>query len=102
MRFSTIILYAYLFDKDTDTTYKDLVSEEERKRHDRRVPRCALRSWNFSTFRYLYHSGNDQALINATGHDHKSFNSLLSLFTPFFKYWTVAVYTNDIRKKTFL
>ena len=97
MKFSTIIIYTYIF--DSETAYKDLVNDRERKRPDRRVPRCALRAWRYSTFLYLYHIKNDQALINATGHDHTSFDALLSLFTPYFKYWTVDIGTTKIRRK---
>ena len=72
----------------TTTLYKKWLSEEDRRRRDRRIPRSALRMWNFSSFRYLYLSGNNQALINATGHDHASFNKLLKLFEKTYLYWT--------------
>ena len=60
--------------------YKDIISMEGRRRRDRRIPRCALRSYAYSSFRTLYLSGNDQALLNLTGFDHSTFlNSLQNL-----------------------
>ena len=97
MRYSTLILYAYLL--DNDIPYKMLLELEERRRYDRRVPRCALRPFVYSSFKYLYLSKNDQALINATGHDHSSFNSLLELFQQYYKFWTMETYSGIICKK---
>ena len=68
------------------TPYKKMLSLEDRRRRDRRIPRQALRTWVYSPFRYLYLSGNNQALINATGHDHASFSKLLGLFRDWFAF----------------
>ena len=84
---------------DYSPSYKRWLSSEDRQRRDRRIPRCALRKWNFSSFRYLYISGNNQALINATGHDHTSFRKLLRLFSDLYIYWTWDLKTNMIRPK---
>ena len=84
---------------DYSPSYKRWLSSEDRQRRDRRIPRCALRKWNFSSFRYLYISGNNQALINATGHDHTSFRKLLRLFSDLYIYWTWDLKTNLIRPK---
>ena len=68
--------------------YKKWSSPEDRRRRDRRIPRCALHTWDFSSFRYLYFSDNNQALINDTGQEHESFRKLLVLFKDYYIYWT--------------
>ena len=71
MKTSTFLLYeAMLDDEKKVTNYKDLLSDKDRIRRDRRIPRAALLKFDYSSFNYLYKSGNDQALLNATGHDH--------------------------------
>ena len=79
--------------------YKKWLNIESRCRRNRRVPRSALRTWKFSSFRYLYLSGNNQALINATGHDHASFSRLLELFRDPFYFNTFDKGTGFIRPK---
>ena len=97
MKLSTkMLVYASC---DTKQSYKDWISNEDRRRRDRRIPRCGLRTWEFSSFRYLYLSGNNQALINATGHDHDSFRKLLRLFSVTYVYWTWDRHTHLIRRK---
>jgi hypothetical protein len=97
MLLSTIILYYQFI--ENEIPYKEWLTLEERQRRDRRVPRCALRPYKYSSFQYLYISGDQQALINATGHDHQSFNALLQLFGPTYKYWTFEDCTGKIRRK---
>ena len=63
-----------------EVTYIQLLDYEDMVRHDRRIPRSALTKCNYSSFKYLYSSGNDQALLNTTGNDHYSFDLLLSKF----------------------
>ena len=48
------------------------------------IQRCAIRPFKYSSCNYLYISGNNQALLNATGHDHNSFGLLLSKFKVMF------------------
>ena len=55
------------------------------RRRDRRYPRISLRPYVESPFKYLLDSGNDQALLNATGVDHEEFMRLLDLFQPIFE-----------------
>ena len=62
--------------------YIKLLTREDRKRRDRRIPRSSLRPYCQSPFRFLFDSGNNQALINATGLNHEVFNDLLRLFEP--------------------
>ena len=68
---------------ETGTPYKKWLDEEDRRRRDRQIPRCVLRTFFYSSFYHLYQSRNDQALLNATGHDFNSFDSLLTLFLPY-------------------
>ena len=41
--------------------------------------------YNLSPFKYMYNSKNEQALLNTTGLDHRTFQELLNLYEPFFK-----------------
>ena len=81
MKLSTRFIFMYVC-ASKKQSYKHLLDENERRRRDRRIPRASLRSYLYSSFRHLYCSGNDQALLNATGHDHASFRRLLVLFKP--------------------
>ena len=76
--------------------YVHLLEQEQVIRRDRRVPRCALRVYRYSTFVYLYSSGNNQALLNATGHDHRSFSVQLQKFKYTFDNHSVCEHTNAI------
>eukprot|EP00536_Pseudo-nitzschia_multiseries_P015207 jgi/Psemu1/41637/gm1.41637_g len=55
-----------------------------RRLKDRRTPRIAIRRHCQSSFTYLFNSGNEQALLNCCGVDHKVFRDLLHLFQPVF------------------
>ena len=57
---------------------------EERRERDRRTPRVALRRHRHSSFRYLFDSGDNQALLNCCGTTHEVFQELLALFKPYF------------------
>ena len=96
MKLSTACL---LYANSKKTTYKHILSESDRRRQDRRIPRSALRPYKDSSFHYLYLSGNDQALINATSHDHASFNKLLLIFKPVYDRYMWGPVEEIIRKK---
>ena len=80
-------------------TFKNSLDIEGRRRRDRRVPREALKTFRFSSFRHLFMSRNDQALLNATGHDHRSFNMLLRKFKRTYDYYMIDSDTGRIRPK---
>eukprot|EP00536_Pseudo-nitzschia_multiseries_P014382 jgi/Psemu1/38488/gm1.38488_g len=61
----------------------------DRRLKDRRTPRIALCQHCQSSFIYLFNSGNEQALLNCCGVDHKVFCDLLHLFQPVFDIYTV-------------
>jgi hypothetical protein len=86
------LLFDYIC-KETET-YKSTLTPEDRRRRDRRIPRCSIRHYNESAFKYLHNSNNDQGLLNLTGLDHASFNELLGLYKPYYK-----LYTWDDKKK---
>ena len=73
-------LYYYYYFIATD----DELSAEEKKRRDRRIPRCAVRRHADSPFKFLFDSGDDQALLNVTAVDHRVFRELLVAFEPFY------------------
>ena len=72
---------------------------EDRRNRDRRIPRIALTNYNNSPFEYLYNSLNDQALLNATGHSHRTLNLLQKKIESYYKYYTFDKDTMQIRKK---
>ena len=85
MKFALLLLLAQEEDKENRKfygRYTRMLTLEERRRRDRRIPRSALRPHCESPFRYLFNSGNDQGLINATGLDFEVFNELLTIFHP--------------------
>ena len=65
------------------------LSAEDKRRRDRRTPRAALKKYRFSSFKYLFDSKNDQALLNCCGLDHAVFAELLSMFEPLFHRYTL-------------
>lgn len=67
--------------------YKMILTEDDRRNRDRRMPRIALKIYKNSPFEYLYNSLSDQALLNATGHNHRTFNLLLKEFEPYYNYY---------------
>ena len=77
-------------------SYKQLLEDEEKVRRDRRIPRAALTVFRYSSITYLYNSGNDQALLNATGHDH---NKLLDKFKLYYHFYTCDDNMGIIRRK---
>ncbi len=64
------------------------LSIEDRQLRQRRIPRISLQDSHQSSWRRLYHSENDQALITLTGFDHATFQYLLQLFQPLFDKYT--------------
>ena len=75
-------MYFYMFVTNSMT-------EEDKRLRDRRTPRCALDCHKHSSFKYLYNSGDDQALLNCCGTTHAVFNELLALFEPYFNSYTL-------------
>ena len=78
-------------------TEDDELSEEDRRRRDRRIPRLSVRKHCFSPFRHLCQSGVDQSLLNCCGVDHKTFRELSDIFTPVFDRHTIDKSTSKIR-----
>jgi hypothetical protein len=91
-----IIYYAYCNNND-----KPQLSDEDRRRRDRRTPRIALKFYRQSSFHYLFQSRNDQALLNCCAVDHTVFQGLLELFEPVFDQHMVDEATGQIRKRLF-
>ena len=61
------------------------LSIENKRRRDKRTPRIAIQAYHKSAFYYMFNSGDDQALLNCCGVDHKVFRQLLHLFQPTFE-----------------
>jgi hypothetical protein len=64
------------------------LSHEDRQLRQRQIPRISLQGAHESSWRRLYHSENDQALVTLTGFDHATFHHLLQLFEPIFDNYT--------------
>lgn len=65
-----------------------MLSQEQKKRRQKRIPRVALLHPHQSSWRKLYTSRNDQALITFTGLDVNAFDALLTRFAPVFDTFT--------------
>lgn len=65
------------------------MSLEEKRRRNCPFPQILLRTFNNSFFNYLYHSGNDQAMLNCKALDHKTFAKLLKIFKPYIDSYTM-------------
>lgn len=63
--------------------YRSL-SAAERQLRQQRIPRDSLLNVHETSWRKLYYSYNNQALITATGLDHPTFEYLLGKFQPIF------------------
>ena len=55
-----------------------VLNKDDQRNRDRLIPRIAMKNYKKSPFEYFYNSLNDQALLNATGHDHCTLNILLT------------------------
>ena len=86
MRLSTLFMYYQMMLERP--SYKQLLEGKEKLRRDHWIPRAALTVFCYSSFTYIYNSGNDQALLNATGHDHKLFDKLLGNFKLYYHFYT--------------
>jgi len=72
---------------------KQFLSIAEKRRRDRRIPRCALLAPGASPFVKLYKSRNEQSLITFTGLDYPSFTYLLNKFEPL--YYRYSCYSRN-------
>ena len=73
---------------DVMRTFRSLLTLEGRRRRAGFVPRASLQAHMASSWRYLYETDNDQALITKTGFDHKVFSDLNNLFSPVFRWYS--------------
>jgi hypothetical protein len=62
--------------------FATLPSLEGRRRCGRCIPRESLQDCSASAFKAVLDLNNDQASLNACGHDHASFQCLVELFEP--------------------
>ena len=95
MALELVFFYCAFLDR---SLYRPQLSDEDKRRRDKRTPRIALRRYPHSSFLYLFRSGDDQALINCCACDHRSFRVLLDLFAPVFNRYTFDKTSGRIRK----
>eukprot|EP00536_Pseudo-nitzschia_multiseries_P006357 jgi/Psemu1/65555/estExt_Genemark1.C_1340006 len=94
-----LALLGYYYDNYLAPNYNNpLLGKEDKERRDCRTPRIAIKRYSQSAFMYLYQSGNNQALLNCCGVNHKVFRELLDLFKPFYNQYTIDKNTGSIRK----
>lgn len=79
--------------------FYNMLSAECRRRRDRRIPREALVHPSMSNWVVLFGSGNDQALITATGFDHETFRWMLPDFEEIYLNYTPNSRTGLIERK---
>ena len=96
MRLPTMMMYYKLM--LSSPSYKQLLDDNNRVWRDRHIPRPALKIYRYSLFNYLYLSGNDEALLNATGHTHKLFD-LLENFKTYYQLYTFDDEIRILRRK---
>ena len=91
------LLLAYLIEDDDQgkddgkvvkSQFLESLTVEERRLRYNRIPRCALTTTENSSFVRLFESGNDQALIAATGLDHVTFEYVKVRFEPMYMAYT--------------
>jgi hypothetical protein len=78
-----LITLILLLDEEDDDN-----SSLQQQRRDKRIPRCALLLPFEAPWEKLFNSGNDQALITATGFDYSAFSLLLNLFIPYYEQYS--------------
>jgi hypothetical protein len=94
-----LFAYYYIFeDEDEDDKKQPGLSLEDRRRRSKRFPRISLQQHKKSAFRFMFNSGNNQALINCCGVDHQVFSDLLVWFEPVFNSYTINRKTGRPRK----
>ena len=82
MKFSSLALNYYFYSEYVveSSMYKSLLDDEAKIHRHRSYPRVAVKHFLFSSFRHLYLSCNDQALLNATGYGHATYALLVRKF----------------------
>jgi hypothetical protein len=75
-----------------DADYRMFLSKDQSRKRSMRIPRCALVHMDYSSFRALYNSRNDQSfIITFTGLDYKSFQYLWTKFHPLYNRYSLYV-----------
>jgi hypothetical protein len=90
-----LFAYYYIFEDDDE---EPGLSLEDRRRRSKCFPRISLQQHKKSAFRFMFNSGNNQALINCCAVDHKVFRELLEWFEPIFNSYTIDRDTGLPRK----
>jgi len=83
-----LLVFAALLDSEnasSSTRFYNALTDEEKRRRDRRIPRPSLLLPFNSAWEMVYKSGNDQGLITLCGLDNKSFRLLHEKFKPYYK-----------------
>ena len=74
--------------------YYHMLSKEKKRNRDRRIPRMSLQDPYDSSWRKLYNSKNNQAMITLTGLDIETFEWLKGLLSPMFNAYSPYKFEN--------
>eukprot|EP00171_Calliarthron_tuberculosum_P003036 IDg3036t1 len=74
------------------------MTQEGRRRRDRRITRAALQHPNMSAFTYLFGSSCNQSLITTCGLDHAAFRILFNRFAPLYNAYSPYSSSGHIRR----
>jgi hypothetical protein len=84
---------------NSNTSFKRLLSIEQRRQRDRRIPRIALLDPSESAWANLYCSGRVSVMITLTGLDYQSFNYLSVKFEKLHSEYTPYSHSGRITLK---
>ena len=82
-------------------SYALYVPPKERRCYNRRLPQCAIRKYTYSPLKYTCDSKNNQALLNTTGLDHKTFQEIVDLYAPYYLRYMCNKRYKEGKKKEF-
>lgn len=92
----------YLFQGDNHgLCFKEGLNAEEKRRRDRRMPRCSIKPYADSLFQHIYECGDDQALFNIRGCTHKVFWGLLQQFEPLYHVYQPNMLTSIVERQKY-
>ena len=100
---SQIALNFYIYTEYVleSSVYKSILDDEAKHYCNRRYPSVAVKKIIYSSFRHLYLSRNDQALLNCTDYDHRTLAVIVRKFHPYYAYYTFDEEIGMIHPKIF-
>jgi len=91
-------LLALMLHQSKKKTFRRRLSLRQKRMRSGNIRRGALLTPDKSPFAYLFHSGQDDALVTLCGFDYTSFERIHVLFKPFYETTVFCEETGMIRK----